>query len=232
MVEIGSRPLLWHIMKHYAHYDCNEFYVALGYLGEYIKRYFRDYSALMGDMRIDLATGLIQNYEHQIDPWVVNLIDTGTNSNTGGRLHRLRPWLKGETFMLTYGDGLSNVDISALMRFHRSHGRAATVTAVRPPARFGGLVLEDNEVRAFTEKPQTGEGWINGGFMVFEPKVFDYLDSDDDSLEIRALERLADDGQLMSYCHEDFWQCMDTLRDKRTLERHWESGDAPWRIWE
>ena len=151
MVEIGSRPLLWHIMKHYAHHRCSEFYVALGYLGDYIKRYFRDYSSLMGDMRIDLSTGLIQNYEHEVDPWVVNLIDTGAHTNTGGRLRRLRPWLYGDTFMLTYGDGVSDVDITKLLEFHKSHGRIATVSAVRPPARFGGLVLDEAKVQAFTE---------------------------------------------------------------------------------
>ena len=161
----------------------------------------------------------------------IDLIDTGANTNTGGRLRRLRPWLHKETFMLTYGDGVSDVDVAKLLDFHKSHGRIATVSAVRPPARFGGLVLDEAKVEAFTEKPQTGEGWINGGFMVFEPGVFDYLDSDGDSLEIRALERLAADDQLMAYRHESFWQCMDTVRDKRTLESLWATGDAPWRMW-
>jgi glucose-1-phosphate cytidylyltransferase len=233
MVEIGGQPILWHIMKHYAHYGFTEFVCALGYKGEFIKRFFLDYALLSSGFTMDFATGDVQRHNKEIENWVVHLVDTGTQTLTGGRLKRLEPWLKDEPFMLTYGDGVSDVNLRDLLAFHRSHGRLATVTAVRPPARFGGLNFDGDLVTEFKEKPQIGEGWINGGFMVFEPAVFDYLPAGDRDghLEVEALERLAADGQLAAYKHEHFWQCMDTLRDVRTLESLWQSGQAPWMVW-
>ena len=231
MVEIGGKPILWHIMKHYAHYDFNEFFVALGYRGDEIKRYFLDYSSLNGSMTVNLSSGKLDTYNKECEDWVVHLIETGLPTLTGGRVKRLEPWLQDSTFMATYGDGVSNIDLARLLEFHRSHGRIATVTAVRPPARFGGLIFEGDMVVNFTEKPQIGEGWINGGFLVFEPKVFDYLKGDDSSLEADALERLAEDRQLVAYRHEGFWQCMDTKRDMHLLESLWRSDDTPWKVW-
>ena len=232
MVEIGGQPIIWHITKHYAHYGIKDFYIALGYRGHVIKRYFLDYQSLSGSMTIDLARGQVRAHERDGEGWLVHLIETGTDTNTGGRLKRLEPQLKDSTFMLTYGDGVCNVDMKELLRFHRSHGRIATVTAVRPPARFGGLVFDGDLVTEFTEKPQIGEGWINGGFMVFEPAIFDYLQGDEDSLEANALEMLAREGQLAAFRHNGFWQCMDTLRDKRLLESLWHGKEAPWKIWQ
>jgi glucose-1-phosphate cytidylyltransferase len=230
MVEIGGRPILWHIMKHYEHYGFKEFFIALGYKGEIVKRYFLDYHSLSGSMSLDLSSGQIQTYSRDCEGWMINLMDTGIETNTGGRIKRLEPWLKDTTFMLTYGDGLCDIDLQALLAFHRSHGRIATVTAVRPPARFGGLVFDGDLVADFTEKPQIGEGWINGGFMVCEPTVFDYLAGDESSLESNALENLAADRQLAAFRHDQFWQCMDTLRDKRLLESLWHSGNPPWKV--
>lgn len=232
MVDIGGRPILWHIMRHYAHHGFKEFLIALGYKGEVIKRYFLDYHSLNGSMTVDLSSGKVKKYSQDCDDWIVHLVDTGQDTLTGGRVRRLRPWLQDGTFMVTYGDGVSNVDLQDLLRFHRSQGRIATVTAVRPPARFGGIIFDGDLVARFTEKPQIGEGWINGGFLVFEPEVFDYLDGDHSSLEADALERLAADRQLAAYRHEGFWQCMDTLRDKQLLESLWQSGRAPWKVWE
>lgn len=232
MVEIGPRPILWHIMKHYAHYGFQEFCIALGYKGEAIKRYFLDYYTLNGNLTVNLATGDVRVHGKECDKWIVHLIDTGVNTNTGGRVKRLQPWLKDETFMVTYGDGVADIDLRDLLRFHRSCGRLATVTAVRPPARFGGLVFAGDLVAEFTEKPQIGEGWINGGFLVCEPAIFDYLEGDNTSLEADVLERLAADGQLAAYRHDRFWQCMDTLRDVRLLESLWKSGHAPWKVWD
>lgn len=231
LVEIGGRPILWHIMKHFDHYGFKEFFIALGYKGEEIKRYFLDYYGLNGSMTIDLRNGEVQVQEKNSESWVVHLMDTGMETNTGGRVKRLQPWLKNETFMVTYGDGVSNIDLQDLLRFHRSHGRIATVTAVRPPARFGGLNFDGDLVAEFTEKPQIGEGWINGGFLVFEPAIFDYLAGDRSSLEADALERLATDRQLAAYRHDHFWQCMDTLRDKRLLESLWQENRASWKVW-
>ncbi len=232
MVEIGGRPILWHIMKHYAHFGFNEFFIALGYRGEEIKRYFLDYHSLNGSMTVNLSTGNLEAHERECEDWLVHLVDTGLPTLTGGRVKRLESQLNDSTFMVTYGDGVSNIDLANLMRFHKSHGRIATVTAVRPPARFGGLIFEGEMVVNFTEKPQIGEGWINGGFLVFEPAVFDYLSGDSSSLEADALERLAADRQLVAYRHEGFWQCMDTKRDMHLLESLWRSEDAPWKLWE
>jgi glucose-1-phosphate cytidylyltransferase len=232
MVEVGGHPILWHILKHYAHHDHREFFIALGYKGTVIKKFFRDYYSLQGDMTVGLKNGEVEHHERDSDDWKVHLIDTGVDVMTGGRVKRLQKHIGNEPFMLTYGDGVCDVDLTELVRFHKSHGRIATVTAVRPPARFGGLVFEGDIVKEFTEKPQIGEGWINGGFMVFEPRVFDYLEGDRSILEADALERLAADGQLAAFRHDRFWQCMDTLRDLRTLEALWQSGNPPWRIWE
>jgi glucose-1-phosphate cytidylyltransferase len=232
MVEIGGRPLLWHIMKHYAHHGFREFLVALGYKGEMVKQYFLDYHNLSGSMTISLATGKVTPHGRGCEDWEVHLMDTGMATSTGGRLKRLEPLLSDGTFMLTYGDGVSDVDLKALLRFHRAGGRLATVTAVRPPARFGGIVCEGDLVGRFTEKNQAEEGWINGGFMVFEPGIFCYLQGDDASLEADALECLAGEGRLAAFRHERFWHCMDTLRDKRLLEALWREERAPWRVWD
>jgi len=232
MVEIGGRPILWHILKHFDHYGFREFLIAVGYRGEVIKRYFLDHSGLSGSMTIDLLSGGVKRHEERREEWIVHLIETGSATMTGGRVKRLAPWLVGQTFMLTYGDGVSDVNLQSLLEFHKRHGRMATVTAVRPPARFGGLVFDGNRVVEFTEKAQIGEGWINGGYMVFEPEVIQLLGGDETVLEADILELLAERGQLMAYRHESFWQCMDTLRDKRLLDGLWERGDAPWKIWE
>ena len=232
MVEIGGRPILWHIIKHYTHYGFKEFLITLGYKGEVIKRYFLDYYRLDGSMTIDFLKREVKTYEKETIDWIVHLYDTGEETHTGGRVKRLEPWLKDDTFMVTYGDGVSDVDLKDLLRFHRSHGRIATITAVRPPARFGGLIFNGDFVCEFSEKPQIGEGWINGGYLVFEPEVFDYLEGDHSSLEADAMEKLAADGQLSAYRHGRFWQCMDTLRDKRLLESLWNEERAPWRVWE
>ena len=233
MVEVGGHPVLWHIMKHYAHHGFKEFFVALGYKGEAIKRYFLDYYSLNGSITIDLASGEVSDEERECEDWVVHLKNTGQRTLTGGRVRRLRPWLGDSTFMVTYGDGVANIDLGALLEFHRSHGRVATVTAVRPPARFGGLLFDDDSmVTQFTEKPQIGEGWINGGYLVFEPAIFDYIEDDQTTLEADALERLAADKQLAAFRHEGFWQCMDTLRDKNLLEGLWRGGDPPWKVWD
>jgi glucose-1-phosphate cytidylyltransferase len=231
MVEIGDRPLLWHILKLYAAQGFGEFFIAVGYKGELIKRYFVDYASFEGSMTVDLARDHIERHEREGDDWIVHLVDTGQETQTGGRIKRLERWLGRETFMATYGDGVADIDLNGLLRFHHEHGRIATVTAVRPPARFGGLVFDGDLVAEFTEKPQIGEGWINGGFLVFEPAIFDYLHGDETVLEADALEQLAEDRQLVAYRHERFWQCMDTIRDKRLLDGLWESGEAPWKRW-
>ncbi len=232
MVEIGGRPILWHIMMHYAHYGHKNFVIALGYKGEYIKKYMVDYCALNSNLKVSLGTGVVEKEGSVTEDWTVELVDTGIRTNTGGRIKRLAPYLGNKTFLLTWGDGVSTVDLDALVRFHRRHGRLATVTAVRPPARFGRLELDGDQVVAFQEKPQMSEGWINGAFFVLEPGVFDYIEGDHTQFEKEPLENLARDGQLMAYRHEGFWQCMDTLRDKVRLEKLWESGNAPWKIWD
>jgi glucose-1-phosphate cytidylyltransferase len=232
MVEIGGRPILWHIMKIYGCHGFGEFLIALGYKGGAIKRFFMDYYSLNGSMTIELANGQTRRHGAPCEAWTVHLMDTGVETQTGGRLKRLQPYLHDGTFMLTYGDGVSDVDLQALLAFHRAQGRIATVTAVRPPARFGGLVFNGDLAVGFNEKPQIGEGWINGGFFVFEPKVFDYLPGGDETnLEADVLPRLAADHQLAAYRHEGFWQCMDTLREKRLLESLWQDG-KPWKVWE
>lgn len=232
MLEIGDYPILWHIMKTYAHYGFNEFFIALGYKGAVIKRYFLDYHSLQRNMTIDLADGKTEFRDSEPEDWKVHLIDTGQNSMTGGRVKRLEKYLQDETFMLTYGDGVCDVDIAELVEFHKSHGKLATVTAVRPPARFGELIIQDDLSVRFSEKPQTHAGWINGGFIVFEPGILDYLKDDESVLEIDVLERLANENQLAAYRHNGFWQCMDTLRDRRQLEKAWHEGNPPWKVWQ
>jgi glucose-1-phosphate cytidylyltransferase len=231
MVEIGGKPILWHIMNHYAHYGYRDFAIALGYKGDYIKRWMRDFSSLQSDMTIKTGTGdvIVHNGNH-VD-WTVDLIETGEGTATGGRIKRLAPWVGEGTFMLTWGDGVSDVDLDALLAFHRAHGKLATLTAVRPPARFGHLEFEGDRVCDFTEKPQTSEGWINGAFFVLEPAIFDYIEGDATQWEKEPLERLAAEGQLMAYRHESFWQCMDTIRDKKLLEKLWQEGNPPWKMW-
>ena len=226
MVEIGGRPLLWHLMTLYARHGFKDFLVACGYRGEVIKEYVRNLSIHNSDYVVDLADGSVEILKKSDLDWKVGAVDTGIETPTAGRILRLRSLVDGR-FMVTYGDGLANVDLTALAKFHCSHGKLATVTAVRPPARFGELVLDGARVREFAEKPQTSQGWINGGFFVFEPGIFDYLD-ETNSLERRPLERLAAEGQLMAFSHEGFWQPMDTLREKQLLESLWQSGKAPW----
>jgi len=231
MVEIGGKPILWHIMMHYSCYDYRNFVIALGYKGEVIKRYMADYCSLNSNLTIETRNGTIKVHDGAAQDWTVDLIDTGTQTMTGGRIKRLAPYIGNETFMLTWGDGVSTVDLHNLLAFHRSHGKLATLTAVRPPARYGHLIFNGNQISEFNEKPQIGEGWINGAFFVLEPEVFDYIDGDDTQWEKEPLERLAAEGQLMAYRHEGFWQCMDTLREKHLLNTLWESGRAPWKIW-
>jgi glucose-1-phosphate cytidylyltransferase len=231
MVEIGGRPLLWHIMMHYFRYGYKDFVVALGYRGEVIKKYMVDYASLHSDLTVKLRSGRVTRHQNHTPDWTVELVDTGRWTNTGGRIRRLAPYLGDRTFMLTWGDGVSNVNLDALLAFHRGHGKLATVTAVRPTARFGHLEFDGDRVAEFSEKPQTREGWINGAFFALEPGVFDYVDGDETQWEREPMERLARDGQLMAYRHPDFWQCMDTLRDKRQLEQLWREGQAPWRVW-
>lgn len=228
MVEIGGRPMLWHVMSIYAAHDFREFVIACGHKAEVIKQYFTDFYHRHSDWTVDLRTGERTMVKRIAPDWLVHLRDTGEETMTGGRLLRLRDELRSGPFMVTYGDGVSDVDIGALVRFHRSHGRLATVTAVHPPARFGALELDGDAVSRFAEKPQSGEGWINGGFFVFEPGLFDFIGGDSDSLEQDTLERVADEGQLMAFRHDGYFQPMDTLREKHQLESLWQSGEAPW----
>ena len=229
MVEVGGMPVLWHIMSIYAHYGFNDFSVALGYKGNYIKRWFQDYSTLQGSMTIKTATGETVSHDQVNTDWTVNLVETGQKTMTGGRIKRLKEWVGDETFMLTWGDGVSDIDLNKLLEFHKSHGKLATMTAVRPPARYGHLDFDGDRVSSFTEKPQTSEGWINGAFFVLEPEIFDYIDGDDTMWEHAPLERLAAEGQLMAYKHEGFWQCMDTIREKHILQKLWDGGNPPWK---
>ena len=232
MVEIGGRPILWHIMMHYSCFGHNDFVIALGYKGEVIKRHMVDYCSLNSNLTINLKAGRVDLHDTEgIQDWTINLIDTGLHTMTGGRIKRLQPYMGDKTFMLTWGDGVSTVDLSRLLAFHRAHGRLITMTAVRPPARYGHMEFDGDRIREFTEKPQTAEGWINGAFFVVEPQVFDYIDGDDTQFEKEPLERLAAEGELMAYKHDGFWQCMDTRRDKFVLEKLWDSGEAPWKIW-
>ena len=231
MVEIGGRPMLWHIMHLYAAHGMKEFVLALGYKAEMVRSWFLSYHSVSRNITVNLADGAATAHGEATEAWTVHLVDTGLETQTGGRLRRLREWIGNEPFCLTYGDGLSNVDLTQLIAFHKNHGKLATVTAVRPPARFGGLDLDGDVVRAFTEKSQANEGWINGGFFVLDPKVLDYIADDTTLWEREPLERLASEGQLRAFRHDGFWQPMDTLRDVRLLESLWAEGTAPWKIW-
>jgi glucose-1-phosphate cytidylyltransferase len=233
MVEIGGKPILWHIMKIYSWYGVNEFIVALGYKGEVVKDYFLRFYAINNDLTVELSSGTTTIHKNgSTTNWKVHLADTGLHTQTGGRLKRLQNWLaEDETFFLTYGDGLANLDIPALLEFHRSHGKIATVTTVRTPARFGRIGFVGDQVSEFYEKPEIGEGWINGGYFVLNRKAFDYIEGDETIWERGPVERLAKDGQLMGYRHDGFWSCMDTLKEKHILEAFWESGQPPWAVW-
>jgi glucose-1-phosphate cytidylyltransferase len=233
MVEIGGRPMLWHIMSIYAAHGFKEFIVALGYKGEIIKDYFLNYYHSTNDLTISLSSSAVTVHpKRRREDWTVHLVDTKLETQTGGRLKRLAPWLDGGTFMMTYGDGVADIDVQQLAGFHRNHGRLATVTIVRPQARFGAVELAGSFVKKFTEKAPMQEGWINGGFFVLEPKVLDYIPGDTTEWERDPLEQLANEGQLIAYQHASFWQCMDTLRDVRTLESLWRTPRAPWKVWE
>lgn len=230
MVEIGGKPLLWHIMRSFADYGFTEFVIALGYKGELIKDYFINYRKRTCNLTVRLSTGDLMVHNGHSEDWTIHLLDTGVKTQTGGRVKRISQYIGREPFLLTYGDGVSNVNMHKLVEFHRSQKKIATITAVRPPARFGDLTFDGEMVSVFAEKPQTGEGWINGGFFVLEPEIVNYIDNDDTSFESTPMERLTRENQLMAYRHNDFWQCMDTLRDVHLLENMWASGNIPWRV--
>ena len=233
MVEIGGKPILWHIMNIYSANGVNEFVIALGYKGEIVKEYFLNYYAINNDISVDLATGRTTIHDGNQPNWKIHLVDTGLNTQTGGRLKRLRDWLaEDETFLFTYGDGVADINVAELLRFHRSHGRLATVSTVRSPARFGRIAFEDDLISEFYEKAAAAEGWINGGYFVLNAGVLDYIEGDESIWERAPVERLVRDGQLMGYRHYGFWSCMDTLKEKNMLEALWQTGDPPWRIWD
>jgi glucose-1-phosphate cytidylyltransferase len=232
MIEIGGRPILWHIMNTYASYGINEFYLAVGYKSEVIKEYFLNFYAINNDITVDLSNGKTTVHDGNQPNWKVHIIDTGLYTQTGGRLKRLRKWLEQEELlMFTYGDGVADINLHSLLAFHRSHGKLATMTTVRTPARFGRIGFHGDQVGEFYEKPESGEGWINGGYFVLSPKVIDYIDNDESIWEREPMEKLVQDGQLMGYRHYGFWSCMDTLREKNYLEELWNTGKAEWKIW-
>ena len=231
MIEIGGRPILWHIMKIYSHYGINDFIICLGYKGYFIKEYFANYFLHMSDVTFDLVKNKMQVHHNNCEPWKVTLVDTGLSTMTGGRLKRVAGYLDDEPFCFTYGDGVADVDVPALVAFHKQKGLLATMTAIQPPGRYGALDMEGDLIRRFQEKPKGDGGWINGGFFILEPMVIDYIENDDTFWERDPLEHLAQDNQLCAYKHEGFWQAMDTLRDKNKLESLWEQGNAPWKIW-
>jgi glucose-1-phosphate cytidylyltransferase len=233
MVEIGGKPILWHIMKHYSFYGFNEFVILLGYKGYYIKEYFANYFLHQSDVTIDLSKNKIQVHNNASEPWKVTLLDTGLHTMTGGRVKRAKDFINNETFMLTYGDGVSDINLHQLLTFHKQHGKAITMTSVQPEGRFGALETDaNNRVLSFMEKPKGDGSWINGGFFVCEPKVLDYIEADETIFERDPLENLAKDGELFTYRHHGFWKCMDTLRDKNQLNELWNSNQAKWKIWE
>ena len=233
MVEIGGKPILWHIMNIYAYHGVNEFIIALGYKAEIIKEYFLNFYAINNDITIDLSCGKTTIHDGNQPHWKIHLVDTGLHTQTGGRLKRLKKWLdQDETFMFTYGDGVADLDLKALLKFHNSHGKCATVTTVRSPARFGRIVFDGNQVTEFFEKAENSDGWINGGFFVLNARVIDYIQDDETIWERDAVEQLAHSGQLMGYQHDGFWSCMDTLKEKNFLEQLWISGKAPWKLWD
>lgn len=231
MIEIGGRPVLWHIMKLYSHHGINDFIICLGYKGYVIKEYFANYFLHMSDVTFDMAGNKMAIHHNSAEPWRVTLVDTGEKSLTGGRLKRVRQYLDDEDFCFTYGDGVSDIDLRALVAFHRKSGKMATVTAVQPPGRYGALKTDGDVVKGFVEKPQGDEGWINGGFFVLSPKAIDYIESDATAWEGGPLEVLARENQLAGFKHRGFWQPMDTLRDRNYLEELWQSGAAPWKLW-
>lgn len=231
MVEIGGKPILWHIMKQYSAHGLNEFVICLGYKGYMIKEYFANYFLHTSNVTFDLAKNQMEVHQNKAEPWSVTLVDTGENTMTGGRLKRIQPYVGNEDFCFTYGDGVSNVDIKKLVAFHKDHKMYATVTATQMPGRFGALSIEQSRVASFCEKPQGEGGWISGGFFVLSPKIFDYIEGDDTTWEKGPVERLASEGQMSAYFHEGFWQPMDTLLHKKQLEDLWKSGQAPWKIW-
>ncbi|WP_439576138.1 glucose-1-phosphate cytidylyltransferase [Phreatobacter sp.] len=233
MVDIGGRPILWHIMRHYAAQGFHDFVIAAGYKAEVIKRFFLDEIEMAGDLTVDSRHGRVSRAGQAAETWRVRIVDTGLDTNTGGRILRLKPLLSDGPFLVTYGDGVSNVPIDKVIASHRLNGSLATITAVHPPARFGGIRFDGEDIAGFVERPQIGEGWINGGFAVFEPGVFDYLarDGDAGALETSLYERLAREGRLGAYRHDGFWQCVDTLRELRLLQGMWDSGRAPWKTW-
>lgn len=230
MVTVGGRPILWHIMRSYAHFGHKDFYLALGYKAEVIKEYFLHYRSLNADFTVDLSSGMVEPHRAEDTDWRVTLVQTGLESMTGGRVKRLQSFIGNETFMLTYGDGVADVDLGALLEFHKSHGKMVTVSAVRPSARFGELEMQDQQVITFQEKPQTGQGWINGGYFIIEPEFFDLIEGDEMILEREPLEKAASMGELMAYQHDGYWQCMDTKRDRDHLEELWAKDRAPWKV--
>lgn len=233
MIEIGGMPILWHIMKIYSAHGINDFIVCCGYKGYLIKEYFANYFLHMSDVTFDMAKNQMQVHQYKAEPWRVTLVDTGDNTLTGGRLKRVANYVRDEeAFCFTYGDGVSNIDITAQLAFHRTHGKLATVTAVQPPGRYGALNMDGIAVRGFVEKPKGDGGWINGGFFILSPKCLDYIEGDMSSWEGEPLAKIAQDGQLMAFEHHGFWQPMDTLRDKNQLEDLWQTGKAPWKCWE
>lgn len=231
MVEVGGRPILWHILKIFSAHGINEFIVCLGYKGYVIKEYFANYALRSSDVTFDFQGNGMEIHQNSAEPWRVTLVETGAETMTGGRLKRAGRYLDNEDFCFTYGDGVSDIDVKALIEFHQNHGKLATVTGVRQPSRFGHLHIEHNVVTGFMEKPEGEGGWINGGYFVLSSKILDYISGDDTIWERQPLERLAGEGQLMSYHHDGFWHSMDTLRDRNQLENHWNSGTAPWKIW-
>jgi glucose-1-phosphate cytidylyltransferase len=231
MIEIGEQPILWHIMKMYSAYGYNDFVICLGYKSYVIKEYFADYFLHTSDVTFDLVHNEMMVHNNYAEPWKVTLIDTGLNTMTGGRVKRIQPYIGNEQFLLTYGDGVSDVNINELVNFHQHHGKLATMTAIQPDGRFGVLDIENDQIRAFREKNKNDSGWINGGFMVLQPEIFDYIDGDSTVFEKQPLETVASQGQLMSYKHEGFWQCMDTQRDKQRLEELWANNKASWKVW-
>lgn len=233
MIEIGGKPILWHIMKIYSHYGFNDFIICLGYKGYIIKEYFMNYFIHMSDLKVNLSQGSFEALNSYSENWNVAMVDTGLDTMTGGRIKRIQKYLNNEPFLLTYGDGVSDIDINELIQFHKSHGKAATITAVQPTGRFGAIDISDrNMVNSFYEKPAGDGGWVNGGFFVLEPEIFDYIAGDEITWEREPLESLARENKLAAYKHNGFWKPMDTLRDKRELEALWNSGNAPWKLWE
>ena len=232
MVEIGGKPILWHIMKLYSHYGYNDFIICLGYKGYIIKEFFANYYLHQSDIKVDLENNNIEYYNSKAEPWKISLVDTGTQTMTGGRIKRIQEYIDNETFMLTYGDGVANINIEELLKFHNSHGKHVTMTAIQPSGKFGAIDIDDtNMVASFQEKPKGDGSWINGGFFVLEPEIFDYIESDKTPWEREPLEKLSAENQVYTFKHKGFWQCMDTLFNKLSLEKLWQENKAEWKIW-